>query len=259
MPEGEAPTASNLEFAGNVRVVFLGGLAHDLGTREVEVKAKTWVEALQILRNRYGVLAGVIDENGRPRPGYLVFVDGVDSRIALPGRAREIVILPVNHGGLETLELSWSDVEELSYRVAEKIIRDGREIDVIVGVLRGGIIPARIIADVLGVPDLETVEVKLYERAGVRGRRPYIRRPLIGDINGRRVLVVDDISDSGLTLETIVNLLSLYGPSSLVTATLYIKPWTKFVPDYYAASTDKWVVFPWERKEVERELGRAPQ
>ncbi|MEB2836585.1 MAG: phosphoribosyltransferase family protein [Desulfurococcales archaeon] len=230
-------------------------MARDVGVREVEVEAETWAEALRLLRAGYKVLADVIDEDGKPRPGYLVFVDGVDSRIAVPGRAREIVILPVNHGGLETLELSWSDVEELSYRVAEKIVRDGREVDVIVGVLRGGVIPARIIADVLGVPDLETVEVKLYERAGVRGKRPYIRRPLIGNINDKKVLVVDDISDSGLTLETVVNFLSLYGPRSLVTATLYIKPWTKFVPDYYAASTDKWVVFPWEKKEVERELG----
>jgi len=245
--------SSNTE--SKVRVILLGGLSQDVGSRVLEVQAGDWVEALLKLRERIKVFRRVVDENGEPQPGYLIFVDGVDSRLVERKPAREIVLLPVNHGGVETLYLTWEDVERLSYQIAYEIMKDSREVDVIVGIMRGGVIPARIIADVLGVDDLETMEIKFYKGVGVRGRRPYVRRPPPGELHDKRVLIVDDISDTGLTLETALNMVSLYGPRDLATATLYVKPWTKFVPNYYAGRTDKWVVFPWEKKEVLRELG----
>jgi hypothetical protein len=42
-------------------------------------------------------------------------------------------------------------------------------------------------------------------------------------------------------------------PAEIKTATLYIKPWTKYVPDYYAEQVNEWVIFPWETEEFERE------
>jgi hypoxanthine phosphoribosyltransferase len=250
----EVPRASSGGHS-KVRVVLLGGLSQDVGSKILEVQANSWTEALLKLRERIEVFRRVIDENGKPQPGYLVFIDGVDSRLVEKKPAREIIILPVNHGGIDTLHLTWEDVERLSYRIAEEIKKDGRRVDVIIGIMRGGIVPARIIADVLGVDDLETMEIKFYKGIGIRGKRPYVKRPPLGELHDRSVLIVDDISDTGLTLETALNTVSLYGPKDLVTAALYVKPWTKFVPDYYAGETDKWVVFPWEKKEVLRELG----
>jgi len=72
-------------------------------------------------------------------------------------------------------------------------------------------------------------------------------------IKDKRVLLVDDVSDSGLTLQFSVQTLSLYMPAEIKTATLYIKPWTKYVPDYYAEQVNEWVIFPWETEEFERE------
>ena len=254
MGSGGTPTRQS-----GIRVVLLGGLSQDIGSRVLEVQADTWVRTLLKLRERFDVFKRVVDENGRPLPGYMVFVDGVDSRLIKDGPAREVVVLPVNHGGVETLHLTWRDVEELSYKIASDIEKDGRKVDVIVGILRGGIIPARIIADALGVDELEAMEIKFYKGVGVRGRRPYIRRPPIGELHGKNVLVVDDISDTGLTLEVALGIIALYGPREVATATLYIKPWTRFIPDYYARETDKWVVFPWEKKEVLRELGEKAE
>jgi len=95
--------------------------------------------------------------------------------------------------------------------------------------------------------------VKLYISAGQRGERPYLRQPLTLSIKDRRVLLVDDVSDSGLTLQFSVQALSLYMPAEIKTATLYIKPWTRYVPDYYAEQVNEWVIFPWETGEFERE------
>ncbi len=242
-----------------VTVVLLAGLAQEVGGKKrVHVNARTWREALLRLRKEYPGLRRAIREDGEPEAGYIVFVDGVDYRLRGEGPAREVVILPVNHGGDSPPQLyyvSWEDVERASDVIAGMINSDGWVPDVVVGVLRGGVVPARLIADRLGVEDLAVVEVKLYKGVGVRREKPYIRQPLVVNVLDKRVLIVDDVSDTGLTLQVAVNAISMHGPASIRTATLYVKPWTKFVPDYYAVQTDKWVVFPWEREETRRELG----
>lgn len=241
-----------------VKIVLLASLREEAGGRkEVEVEAGDWREALIKLREMFPGLRSVVNEKGEPEAGYLVFVDGVDYRLKGPGPAEKVVILPVNHGGAQTnmLYVTWDDVEEASSSLARRIVESGFRPDVIVGILRGGVIPARILADELGVSDMGIIEVKLYKGIGLRREKPYLKHPLIVDVFDRNVLVVDDISDTGLTLQLALNAISLHGPKSVRSATLYIKPWTKLVPDYYSRVTDKWVVFPWERREVEREIG----
>jgi len=240
-----------------VRVRLLASLQEAVGSKTVEVEAEDWREALRKLREAYKGLEEVLYEDGTPRPGYLVFVDGVDHRLYEGGKPREVVILPVNHGGAGDVEVevvSWSVLEELLDKIAGMIIESGFRPDVIVGILRGGVIPARILGDRLGVPDMATMEIKLYKGVGLRGDRPYLRQPPMLDLSGKNVLVVDDISDTGLTLQLAVEVVNLYFPREVRTATVYIKPWTDFVPDYYGAKSRNWIVFPWEREEYRREV-----
>ena len=237
------------------RVKLLASLKEITGGKDsIEVEADDWRDALKRLREEYAGFKEVIGEDGNPRPGYLVFIDGVDYRLYEGRKAKEIVILPVNHGGGVDVELvSWQDIDEMTDIISKRIIADGFNPDVIVGILRGGIIPARILADKINVDDIGVLEVKLYKSVGIRGERPYLRQPLILPVTGKRVLIVDDVSDSGLTLQFAVEVVNAYMPKEVKTATLYIKPWTDFIPDYYARSTESWVVFPWERGEFERE------
>lgn len=239
---------------GLVKIRLLASLREEAGSDSIEVEADTWREALVKAKSKYVFLARAIDDRGNPRPGFLVFVDGVDSRIAEEGEAREIVVLPVNHGGVELFHVGWSDVEEGARIVAERLSGDGVKIDVVIGILRGGVLPARLISDFMGVEDLATMEVKLYTSPGTRRPRPYIRQPLTFPIYNKNVLIVDDVSDTGLTLEHAIEAVKLYSPKEVYTATIYVKPWTKLVPDYYAYITDKWIVFPWEKKETERAI-----
>jgi len=245
---------------GRVRVTLLAGLREAVGKPFLEVEAGSWREALIKLREMEPALAAAVGEDGEPRPGYLVFVDGVDSRLAEEGPAREVVILPVNHGGsreVRLLRISWQEIVEAVGEVARAIESSGFKPDMIVGILRGGIIPARLLADELGVEDIGFVEIKLYTSVGARKPQPYLRQPLILPATGRRVLVVDDVSDTGLTLQHALETIKLYNPDDVRTATLYVKPWTKLMPDYYARMVEEWIVFPWEYREVERELGAS--
>ncbi len=236
-------------------VKLLAALIQRVGVRELEVDAENWREALKIVRDEKEALRDVIAPDGTPKPGYIVFVDGIDYRLYDGTTPKEIVILPVIHGGEEIdIEMvDWETIDKGAGIIASKILQSGFKPDIIVGILRGGIIPARIIADKLGVDDLTTMEIKLYKSRGIRGDRPYLRQPPLLPLTNKKILIIDDVSDSGLTLQLAVEASNLFMPGEIRTASIYIKPWTKFVPDYYAYTTEAWIVFPWERGEFERE------
>lgn len=158
-------------------------------------------------------------------------------------------------GGSKYLKISWERLEELVERLADKIRRD-YEFDVLVGVLRGGMIVAHLISDILGVDEIYPIGcisyVDIYKRSTTRVYHPLI----IEDLKNMRVLLVDDVADSGNTLKTILeNEVLPKNPKECRTATLHIKPWSKFQPNYYVEVTDAWIVYPWEKFEIIRLLG----
>ena len=142
------------------------------------------------------------------------------------------------------------------YKRQDRIRDTGYEVDAVVGILRGGIIPAMLIADILGVENVGVMDIKFYQAPGVRRERPYLKQPLVLPVRDTSLLVIDDVSDTGLTLQVALDVVRHYAPKSVRTATLYIKPWTRLVPDYYAEVTDKWLVFPWSIWEYRRYEGR---
>lgn len=128
--------------------------------------------------------------------------------------------------------------------------------EVIVGVSRGGWPPARVMSDLLANPNLANMRVVFYKDIGSRNKRPVITQPVTPDVRGKRVLVVDDVSDSGHSLRTVSNHLRRKGAGKVKVCTLYLKPGSVFVPDYYARKTRKWVIFPWERLEAVRLIAK---
>ncbi|MCC6032612.1 MAG: phosphoribosyltransferase [Desulfurococcaceae archaeon] len=152
------------------------------------------------------------------------------------------------------LILTWKKIHEASLKLASEIAREGLEIDLIVGILRGGYIIARILGDMLGTENIGVVEVKFYKGIEERAERPIITQPLTADVKGKNVLVVDDVVDSGRTLEIVTEQVRLRGARSVRTAVLFYKPKSIIRPDFFAQETSEWVVFPWELCEFIREL-----
>jgi hypoxanthine phosphoribosyltransferase len=149
-------------------------------------------------------------------------------------------------GDIKLLHTSWEDVERLSEVLAQKIIESGYEPDVIVAVSRGGFDPARILCDQLGVRRMASVQVEFYSGVKDTAEKPRIVYPLNADIDGLRVLVVDDVSDTGDSLKLVQEHVLAKSPGDLKVATLHLKPWTDFRPDYHASETEAWIVYPWE-------------
>ena len=157
-------------------------------------------------------------------------------------------------GGVKYLHLSWKDIEELAEKLADKIACD-YEPDILVGILRGGVTVAHLLSDLLGFRVIYPIGCNSYvdvaKRFSVRVYSPLA----LSDLSGKKILLVDDVADEGLTLKAVVEQeLSPKNPDEVRVATLHMKPWCRFKPDYYVQLTDAWIIYPWERREVVRQV-----
>ncbi|MHA2161833.1 MAG: phosphoribosyltransferase [Candidatus Thorarchaeota archaeon] len=150
---------------------------------------------------------------------------------------------------MEYLILSWDDVYNLTLQISERIVQSGFMPDIIVGIARGGWIPARILSDVLYANAMFNVRIEYYSDIGLSGGEPKITQPLSVSIEDKNILIVDEVSDSGDSLTAAFKYLEDLGAKSIRTAVLHLKPWSKFTPDFYVQKVEKWTVYPWEQRE----------
>ncbi len=148
------------------------------------------------------------------------------------------------------------DIFYLSLELAKKIINRGKKYDCIVGISRGGLIPTRLLSDFLDIKDIRIIRSIYYKGTGETLERPEIDISTLGDVRNKRVLIVDDVADTGDTLRMVKEEIIRKGAGKVEIATLYVKPWRNVKIDYYVAETDKWIVFPWEIREVLEDLMR---
>jgi hypoxanthine phosphoribosyltransferase len=155
---------------------------------------------------------------------------------------------------LEFLFLSWDDVQRLSAKVSELVMDSGYNPDLMIAISRGGFDPARIMSDQLNIRKLASLQIIYYTGLNTRKEEPEVLFPLNAQIEGLKVLVVDDVSDSGNSLIVVKRYVEEKGASEVKLATLHHKPWSKFIPDFYAEEVDKWIIYPWEPRESVTEL-----
>lgn len=149
---------------------------------------------------------------------------------------------------------SWEQIYEMLIELADRLQRNGLEPDVIVGISRGGWVPARIMSDLLENPELANVKAEFYLGVAETKGEPVITQPVSTSVKDKRVLVMDDVADTGKSLRLVKTHLSKEGATDVKIATIYYKPWSVLTPDYYRKKTSLWVIFPWERKETIRNI-----
>jgi hypoxanthine phosphoribosyltransferase len=147
---------------------------------------------------------------------------------------------------------SWDLIYRSLLNLAEAVRESGFEPDIIVGVCRGGWLPARIMSDLLEKPNIASVTAEFYVGVAETRGKPAITQTVSVPVKDKKVLVVDDVADTGESLKLVNASLKKQGVSEIRVVTIYYKPWSKLVPDYYEKETRGWVVFPWERKETVR-------
>lgn len=148
--------------------------------------------------------------------------------------------------------ISWTRVVNLVVKLAHQINKDGFHPDIIIAIGRGGYTPARILADYLDIMNLTSIKVEHYTSGTHRQTNAIVKYQLSLDISGQKVLVVDDVSDSGDTFAvTLKHIEERSTPDIIKTAVLHHKTVSEFVPDYYAAKVIKWrwLIYPWAQVE----------
>lgn len=146
--------------------------------------------------------------------------------------------------------INWSEYGNLADALAEKVRSSGKHYDLVVGIARGGIPVAMAVSDHLNVK-IDFVNVKSYSDFGKRVP-PRILSTLTEAIEGKDILLVDDLVDQGDTLASMKKYLGDQMPRTLDTAVMFKKPWSKQEPDYYLETVTEWVVFPFELGEAGR-------
>lgn len=146
--------------------------------------------------------------------------------------------------------ISFNEVLRLA-RILSRKIKDSYMPDLIIAIGRGGYVPGRLISDFLLFSDLTSIKIEHYRRAADMRAEARIRFPLSVDIKGKKVLIVDDVTDTGDTLTLAVDYIWSLKPADVKTAILQHKTCSTFVPDFYAQKVIKWrwIIYPWARYE----------
>jgi hypoxanthine phosphoribosyltransferase len=147
------------------------------------------------------------------------------------------------------IRISWDEVEQAVENIADQIKKDGFEADCLIGITEGGIIPLGLLVKKMKIIKILTVSAKSY-RKEEQGKLDITYLPE-ADLKEMKILLVDEIADTGETLGNISQIFAdRYGAGEIRTAALVVnRKNCKLLPDYSALSADEWVVFPWDKDE----------
>ena len=143
--------------------------------------------------------------------------------------------------------VSWDELDHLVAGLAERL--EGARFDLLLAITRGGLVPAGMLAYRLRIRNILVAAVEYYDDHGQHGPRPtFLQFPADPLLRGQRVLVVDEVWDSGTTIHAVTERV-LQAGGIPTTAVLHYKPSHSVVPgepDLHAVETDAWVVYPFK-------------
>jgi hypoxanthine phosphoribosyltransferase len=146
----------------------------------------------------------------------------------------------------EPIVLSWEALDGLVARLAEEV---GRDFDLVVAITRGGLVPAGMLAYRLNLREILVAGAEFYRPEGGTHDRPRIGHfPADELLAGQRVLVVDEVWETGETMAAVMARLRAAGAEP-VSAVIHYKPGRSQVasaPDHFAATVEGWVTYPYK-------------
>lgn len=146
--------------------------------------------------------------------------------------------------GTHYLPVSWNEYHTLAQKLAATILADKLTVDLIVAIARGGLSLGLMLSDFLRIP-VSTIVIQSYDDIQKQGEFKITGR-LQTPIKDKRILLVDDIADSGKTFQRAAKYLRTFHPKNITTVALYYKPHSRFRPDFFAKQTHAWILLPHE-------------
>lgn len=155
--------------------------------------------------------------------------------------------------------MTWDDLGVAARDLAEAAVASGYQPDIVLAIARGGLLPGGAVAYALGVKNSCAMNVEFYTDVDQRLEVPLILPPApeLIDLNDSKMLVVDDVADTGRTLE-VVQAFCDGKVGEVRTAVLYEKPQSIIKCDYVWRRTESWIDFPWSAEPPVAGGGDAP-
>ncbi|MBU0961430.1 MAG: phosphoribosyltransferase [Proteobacteria bacterium] len=143
--------------------------------------------------------------------------------------------------------VSWSEVYRLSALLAQQVKDAGYKPDLVIAIARGGYIPARLLCDILDIYDLTSVRISHYTAGSNKEETARLSSPLCMELTGLKVLLVDDLTDTGDTIKVALQHIREFNPAEIRVAVLQHKKQSMLLPDFYAKKLVKWrwIIYPW--------------
>jgi len=143
---------------------------------------------------------------------------------------------------------NWEYIYGLCRGVSNQVKRDSFEPDVVVALARGGWFAGRCICDFLGMDDLTSLKMEHYVGTAEKSGEPEVRYPMPeGSVEGKDVLIIDDIADTGGSIQRAEEYVTDRDAGEVRTATLQLLQTSEFEPDYVGEQLEEWawIVYPW--------------
>ena len=146
----------------------------------------------------------------------------------------------------ERERLSYEQFGNAVRELAQTIADSGFQPDIVLSIARGGLIVGGALGYALGVKNAFTMSVEFYTGVDERLPLPVVLPPVPNkfDLRGAKVLVADDVADTGATLALVRDFCGEV-VEEVRTAVLYEKPHSEVKPDFAWRMTDQWIEFPW--------------
>jgi len=152
--------------------------------------------------------------------------------------------------------MTWDDIGAGSRHLAETIHAGGYRPDIVLAIARGGLLVAGAVGYALGIKNTFTMSVEYYTGVDERLDLPMLLPPIpdLVDFAETRVLIADDVADTGATLALVKDFCA-GRVAEVRCAVLYEKPRSEVKCEYVWRRTDRWIDFPWSAREPVGALG----
>ena len=145
---------------------------------------------------------------------------------------------------------TWQQMHNLAKKTANKIKKSDFHPDIIIGLSRGGLVPARMFCDFLHIKNCFAIKVDHWGLTATKDGKAKLTHKLNMDLTGKNVLVADDITDTGQSMELPKKHIEGLNPAKIKTATLVHLDNSKYTPDFYGHERSwAWIIFPWNERE----------
>jgi hypoxanthine phosphoribosyltransferase len=143
---------------------------------------------------------------------------------------------------------NWDYIYDLCREVSNDVKAAEFEPEVVVALARGGWFAGRCICDFLGLDDLTSLKMEHYVGTAQKSGEPQVRYPMPeGSVEGKDVLIIDDIADTGGSIERAHEYVTERDAGEVRTGTLQLLGTSEFDPDFVGEKLDEWawIVYPW--------------